>query len=212
MASSGRPLAIAAVIAWVLTASIGVYMLHTWVARGGLRRQRATGVGVPPAVVFGHASAALTGLAIWISFLKVSWDPLAWLGVALIAAAIALGVCTVTLWTPYPVIVPPEEGDVGEGGPKGGPGGWVPPKGGPGGWVPPGEAAGGSGGVVPPDSAAITDEMIASLLADPFPARRRPQLKLVSLVPVVHGFAALTTFMLAVLAAISARLGMFRSQ
>ena len=204
MASSGRPLAIAALIAWVLTASIGVYMLHTWVARGGLRRQRATGVVVPPAVVFGHASAALTGLAIWISFLEVSWDPLAWLGVALIAAAIALGVCTVTLWTPYPVIVPPEEGEAGEGGPKGG------PKGGPGGWVPP--VAGGSGGVVPPDSAEITDEMIASLLADPFPARRRPQLKLVSLVPVVHGLGALTTFMLAVLTAISVRLGMFRSQ
>ena len=202
MASSGRPLAIAALIAWVLTASIGVYMLHTWVARGGLRRQRATGVGVPPAVVFGHASAALTGLAIWISFLEVSWDPLAWLGVALIAAAIALGVCTVTLWTPYPVIVPPEEGEAGEageGGPKGG-------------WVPPGEAAVGSGGVVPADSAEITDEMIARLLADPYPARRRPQLKLASLVPVIHGLAALTTFMLAVLTAISARLGMFLSQ
>ena len=48
--------------------------------------------------------------------------------------------------------------------------------------------------------------MIASLLADPFPARRR--LKLVPLIPVVHGFGALTTFMLAVLAAIT-RLGAF---
>ena len=54
--------------------------------------------------------------------------------------------------------------------------------------------------------------MIASLLADPFPSRQRPRLKLVPLVPVVHGFAALTTFMLAVLTAISARLGTFRSQ
>ena len=110
--------AIAALAAWVLTASIGVYMLRTWVARGGLRRQRATGVGVPPAVVFGHASAALTGLAIWIAFVKTDWDPLAWLGVVLITAAIALGVCTVTLWTPYPVVVPVQAGD--EGGPGGG--------------------------------------------------------------------------------------------
>jgi hypothetical protein len=201
MASSGRPLAIAAVIAWVLTASIGVYMLRTWVVRGGLRRQRATGVGVPPAVLFGHASAALTGLAIWIGFLKTGWDPLAWLGVALVAAAIALGVCTVTLWTPYPVIVPAAGG---EAGPEG--------QAGPGKWVPPGETAGGSGRIVPPDSTEITDEMIASLLADPFPSRRRPRLKLVPLVPVVHGFAALTTFMLAVLTAVSARLGTFRSQ
>ena len=98
--------AIAALVAWVLTASIGVYMLRTWVVRGGLRRQRATGVGVPPAVVFGHASAALAGLAIWAGFVKTKWDPLAWIGVALITGAIALGVCTVTLWTPYPVVVP----------------------------------------------------------------------------------------------------------
>src|ERR1700736_2638988 len=77
-AASGRPLAIAAVITWVLTASIGVYMLRTWVARGGLHRQRTTGVGVPPVLVFGHASAALTGLLIWIGFLKTGWDPLAW--------------------------------------------------------------------------------------------------------------------------------------
>jgi len=51
--------------------------------------------------------------------------------------------------------------------------------------------------------------MIASLLADPSPARRRPRLKLLPLIPVVHGFGALTTFMLAVLAAISMLLGAF---
>ena len=51
--------------------------------------------------------------------------------------------------------------------------------------------------------------MIASLLADPFPARRRSRLKLLPLIPVVHGFGALTTFMLAVLAAIGTLLGAF---
>jgi len=182
MASSGRPLAIAAVTAWVLTASIGVYMLRTWVARGGLRRQRATGVGVPPAVVFGHASAALTGLVVWIVFVKTDWDPLAWLGVALIGAAISLGVCTVTLWTPFPVVAPP---------------GATP--------------AAAPAATPPADSLTITDEMIASFLAEPSPARR-PRLTLVPLIPVIHGFGALTTFMLAVLAAISARLGMFLTQ
>src|SRR5271169_6058027 len=202
-------IAVAALVAWVLTASIGVYMLRTWVTRGGLRRQRATGVGVPPAVVFGHASAALTGLAIWAGFVKTNWEPLAWLGVVLITAAIGLGVCTVTLWTPYPVVIP-VQGDPGE---------QVPPKGDPGGWVLPeeeeeeeeGEARGsgpsGSGvspwGGVPPREDIVTDEMIASLLADPFPARQRSRLKLLPFIPVVHGFGALTTFMLAVLAAIA---------
>jgi hypothetical protein len=68
---------LAALIAWLLTAGIGGYMLRTWVARGGLRRQRATGVGVPPAVVFGHAGAALVGLTVWISYLSSGWRPLA---------------------------------------------------------------------------------------------------------------------------------------
>src|SRR6266496_6673480 len=115
-------MAIAAAVAWVLTASIGAYMLRTWVARGGLRRQRATGAGVPPTVVFGHASAALTGLLVWLGFIRTGWDPLAWLGVALITSTIALGICTVTLWTPYPVAVPPE-GSPGPGSPLGPPGG-----------------------------------------------------------------------------------------
>jgi len=176
-------MAIAAMIAWVVTASIGVYMLRTWVTRGGLRRQRATGAGVPPLVVFGHASAALTGLLIWIGFVDTGLDLLAWLGVTVVAGAIALGVCTVTLWTPYPVAVPPAA---------------VPPAA-----VPPAAAA--PEAPPPADADTVTDEMIASLLADPFPASRRPRVKLVPLIPVAHGFAALTTFMLAVLAAISAR-------
>ena len=175
-------MAIAALVAWVLTASIGVYMLRTWVVRGGLRRQRATGVGVPPAVVFGHASAALAGLAIWAAFVRTKWDPLAWLGVAVITGAISLGVCTVTLWTPYPVVVPAGSAPSGSGPSPGGEG-------------TPGEAT---------DAFTVTDEMIAGMLADPFPSRR-PRLRLVPLIPVVHGVGALTTFMLAVLAAISPR-------
>src|ERR1700739_771145 len=112
---------LAALIAWALTAGIGLYMLRTWIARGGLRRQRATGVGVPPAVVFSHAGAALTGLLVCIGFVKTEWDPLGWLGVGLVTTAIGLGVCTVTLWTPYPVVVP--EGGPGRPGGQGGPGG-----------------------------------------------------------------------------------------
>ena len=169
-------MAIAAMIGWVLTASIGAYMLRTWVTRGGLRRQRATGAGVPPAVVFGHASAALTGLLIWLGFVSTGLDVLAWLGVTVVAGAITLGVCTVTLWTPYPVAVPPAPAPAA---------------------VP--EAT------PPAEPGTVTDEMIASLLADPVPASRRPRVKLTGLVPVAHGFGALITFMLAVLAAIGAR-------
>jgi hypothetical protein len=193
----------AALIAWLLTASIGVYMLRTWVARGGLRRQRATGVGVPPGVVFGHASAALTGLAAWIGFLVSGWHALAWVGVALICTAITLGICTVTLWTPYPIRTDPEaEGGtaLAAAGRPGSPAlaGWpdISPR--------PGPAEGAQASPAEsPGAFTVTDEMIARLLAEPPPARPQRRRHLLPLIPACHGFAAMATLLLALLAALT---------
>jgi hypothetical protein len=132
---------------------------------------------VPPAVVFGHASAALAGLAVWVSYLSSGWRPLAWIGVTLVCSAICLGICTVTLWTPYPVRV--AEAHVAEAVP-----------------VRPAAPAG------PQDPFTVTDEMIASLLAEPAPSRPRRKGNLLPLIPLVHGFGALTTFLLTVTAAL----------
>ena len=82
----------------------------------------------------------------------------------------------VTLWTPYPVRPAPEA-------------------------TPEPHAAPGQDA----DPFTVTDEMIAALLARPYPASRRRRLELVPLIPAVHGFAALATFLLATLTAVSAR-------
>jgi hypothetical protein len=180
---------LAALIAWLLTASIGGYMLRTWVARGGLRRQRATGVGVPPGVVFGHASAALAGLTVWISYLSSGWRPLAWVGVALVCGAICLGICTVTLWTPYPVRPGPGASSEREDDPAR--------------VRAAGAREGRQAAVAGSDDAfTVTDEMIASLLAEPSPPPRRPRVHLLPLIPLVHGLGALTTFLLTVTTAV----------
>jgi manganese efflux pump family protein len=194
----------ATLICWLLTAGIGVYMLRTWIARGGLRRQRATGVGVPPAIVFGHASAALTGLAAWIGFLSSGWDPLAWAGVVLVCTAITLGICTVTLWTPYPVRPDPgAEGDTAfaAAGRPGGPARAGQPD------LTPGPAGGGTQASAAeyPDAFTVTDEMIARLLAEPIAVRPRRRLHLLPLIPACHGFAAMATLLLALLAALNGR-------
>jgi hypothetical protein len=193
----------AALIAWLLTASIGVYMLRTWIARGGLRRQRATGVGVPPGVVFSHASAALTGLAVWVGFLASDWRPLAWIGVTLVCTAITLGICTVTLWTPYPVRADPAtEGEtaLAAAGRAGGPGLAAQPDPTPG----PGAAEGTQATQAEnPDAFTVTDEMIARLLAEPPAARPRRRVQLLPLIPACHGVAAMTTLLLALLAALT---------
>jgi hypothetical protein len=111
----------------------------------------------------------------------------AWTAVGLLMVTIALGLCAVTLWTPYPARRPGE---------------WRPP------------ARTDESAVVVPDNPAgaspdepdslITDEMIAQLLADPLgPQRHRPiRPNPEVLVPIAHGFAAIGTFVLAVMAAI----------
>jgi hypothetical protein len=169
-------MSIATLAAWLVTVSIGGYMLRTWIVRGGFRRQRMTGAGVPPQVVFGHAGFALTGLTVWIVYLGTGWRPLAWLDVGVIGAAISLGICMVTLWTPYPIRIPAGPGD-------------EPPP------------------ATPlrtrQDAFTVTDEMIASLLAERPPASRRPQRQhLLPLIPACHGATALTTFLLATLSAV----------
>jgi hypothetical protein len=178
----------ATLISWLLTASMGAFMLRTWLARGGLRRERARVGGLPPQLIFSHAGLALSGLLVWSGYVATGTKAVAWTAVGLLMVTIALGLCTVTLWTPYPARRPGEwraaaatdESAV----------------------VVPDNPAGAADSPDPADS-LITDEMIAQLLAEPLGPRRhrpiRPNPEV--LVPVAHGFAAISTFVLAVMAA-----------
>src|SRR5690349_18544587 len=97
-----RALTVITLISWLLTASIGAYMLGTWIGSGGVRKQRANTEGLSPAVVLGHASLATTGLVLWTAYTLTRWAPLAWSGVLVLMPAIGLGLSTVTLLTPFP--------------------------------------------------------------------------------------------------------------
>lgn len=190
---------IATLVTWLLTAGLGAYMLRTWIARGGPRMKRAGDDRLPPVVVYGHASLALTGLAVWISYVASHMAALAWCGACLLMPVIGLGAAMVTVWTPYPV--------PGAGSPGGGVdiGGVL--------TTPTEDAVAGRltdevfARALTDDALAgrLTDEVLAHVPADPSrPARKRHE-HLAPLVPVGHGTAALTTFLLAVVTAVSAR-------
>ncbi len=193
----------ATLVSWLITASLGAFMLRTWLARGGLRRERARPGGLPPQLIFGHAAAALTGLLTWAAFLASGARPLGWAAVGLLMAAIGLGLCTVTLWTPYPARKPGQPRDLGGAGRRSRPD------------QPAGHAEGIPGQLRPalasvapeaddPSAAEVTDEMIARLLAAParMPRPRAIRPDPAVLVPVAHGFAAIGTFVLAVMSAV----------
>jgi hypothetical protein len=168
-------------ISWLLTASLGAFMLRTWLVRGGPGRERARAGGLPPQLIAGQAGLALFGLAVWVIYLASGARALAWTAVGTLTVTVGLGLCTVTLWTPYPAPKPGERRASGGHEPTG--------------------AAGGGDSLEDP----VTDEMIAHLIDEPrreYTAWHRPiRPNLAVLVPIAHGFAAVGTFVLAVMTA-----------
>ncbi len=79
----------AALIAWIVTALGGSYLLATWLICGGLR-QRNTGVTrFPASLIFGHFLLAASGLGSWTAYVLTDRQWLAWaasIGLLLIAA------------------------------------------------------------------------------------------------------------------------------
>jgi hypothetical protein len=199
-------MAVAALITWLLAGAAGIYMFGTWLAHGGPGHQRARSDGLPPAVIFTHLGFGAVGFAAWVSYLVTGWNWLAWTGVGLLMPGIGLGICTVTLWAPYPT--PPGRGVA------------VPDDAGPGG-------AGPVGGMLaaPAEDAIgdrVTDEALATALSSEAtagqlindmlaglsseqPPARRSRHHLAPLIPAGHGVAAVATFVLAVLSAINSR-------
>jgi hypothetical protein len=199
-------MALAALVSWLLAGAAGIYMFGTWLSRGGPGHQRARSDGLPPAVILTHLGFGALGFVAWVGYLVTGWDWLAWTGVALLMPGIGLGICTVTLWAPYPA--PPGPGaPVGDGAGPGGAG----PVGGM--LAAPAEDA--LGGRVTDEalatalsSEALAGQLINDMLAD-LPGRqppaRRSRRHLAPLIPAGHGLAAVATFVLAVLSAINSR-------
>jgi manganese efflux pump family protein len=192
-------MAIATLVTWLLTAGIGAYMLRTWIARDGPRLTRVAGDRLPPVVVYGHATLALTGLVVWISYVSSGLAALAWCGACLLMPVIGLGAAMVTVWTPYPV---PAAGSRGGGTDVGG--------------ILTAPAEDAVAGRVTDETFAraltdealarrLTDEVLADVSTDPSSPVPKHRDHLAPLIPVGHGVAALTTFFLAVLTAVSAR-------
>lgn len=81
---SGGGLRLAAFIAWLVTAGLGLAMLARWI-RPAWRR------GIRPVLNFAHLGLAIAGLLTWIGYLFTGASAVAWVAWGLLFAAVGLG-------------------------------------------------------------------------------------------------------------------------
>jgi hypothetical protein len=91
-------MAIAALIAWVLTAGGGFYLLATWISKGGTRQPRVS--RFPPELIFGHFALAAAGLVLWIIYVITDTEALTWVAFVLLLPVALLGFIMLSRWIP----------------------------------------------------------------------------------------------------------------
>jgi hypothetical protein len=88
----------AALITWVITALGGFALLSIWLQRGGMRQRDEPGRRIRPQLILGHFGLAATGLVLWIIYLIVGSNGLAWVAFVLLAVVAVLGFSMFALW------------------------------------------------------------------------------------------------------------------
>jgi hypothetical protein len=188
--SSNHSLALPALVAWLCAEALGAYMARNWVISGAAARRREHPDGMSLPILLGHAGLNLTGLCCWAGFVVTGARAAAWVAICFLVPAIGLGVSTVSIWTPYPVArkyAGPPAGEPGRPRTRAIPDHVLTRS------LDEEESAG-----------QLIDELLARNLAVEDPEPRRLSLDARALIPLAHGVLAIATFLLTVLAAITA--------
>ncbi|MGV9777980.1 hypothetical protein [Streptosporangium sp. NPDC003464] len=87
-----------AIVTWLITAMVGIYLLYLWLSGGGLRQQATKVTRFPTVLVFAHPGLAVSALACWIVYVLTSERAFAWLSFGVLAASALLGFTMFTRW------------------------------------------------------------------------------------------------------------------
>jgi hypothetical protein len=90
-----RPMTLAALIAWFVTAAGGICLLAIWLVEYD---QRDAATHLPRTVVSAHALLALGGLVVWSAYLTSDMSRLAWTATAILAVVTLLGLTMAVRW------------------------------------------------------------------------------------------------------------------
>jgi hypothetical protein len=87
-----------ALVAWLFTASAGLYLLAIWLIEYDREFQSAAATRLPVPVIGTHALLALGGLAVWALYLITDTRKLAWVAASTLGVVALLGITMAARW------------------------------------------------------------------------------------------------------------------
>jgi hypothetical protein len=91
-------MALVALVAWLCTVSIGLYLLAIWLIEYDREFQSAAATRLPVPVIGTHALLAFGGLAVWALYLITDAVRLAWVAAATLGVVATLGLTMAARW------------------------------------------------------------------------------------------------------------------
>ena len=91
-------MSIAALIALVVTVLAGFFLLSIWIIEYDREYQRAAATRLPVPVISAHALLAVTGLVLWILYLIVDEERVAWAAAGILGIVAILGLVMAARW------------------------------------------------------------------------------------------------------------------
>lgn len=91
-------MSVVALSTWTVTVLAGLVLLIIWIIEYDREFQSAAATRLPVPVISAHALLGLGGLALWIIYLAVDDERLAWVTVAALGAVAVLGLIMAARW------------------------------------------------------------------------------------------------------------------
>ena len=91
---------LAALISWLVTAFVGLYLLAVWLIENDVTSRGAVRSRLPGPVIFGHVLLALSGLVVWVIYLLSDDEMFAWSSLGILVFIAGLGLTMFTRWIP----------------------------------------------------------------------------------------------------------------
>jgi hypothetical protein len=87
-------------VTWFAAVLAGLYMLAVWLIENDVTGRTAAPSRLPVPVVLGHVTLAATGLVLWVAYLVVHQDRLAWAAIGVLVGIALLGFTMFARWIP----------------------------------------------------------------------------------------------------------------